>query len=240
MSELFELRGTSVLITGSQGNFAPIFAETLQNAGAMVRCAGLPEYDVTDSVHREEIVEMYDAEDDVPNVLICNAAIDTPPTVETARFFSRFEETLKVNLTAHALLIERFLPRFVSRNRVYCEKTRIVLIGSIQGYIGADWRNYEGGFEKPVAYNLSKAAFQQLARSITVQYGRYGITAVCPGFGPYLSDKLPAEFREKIVEKIPTRNTVSRRSLEQTILYACCCEDLAGEDWLVDGGYTKW
>ena len=116
----------------------------------------------------------------------------------------------------------------------------IVFIGSIMGYVGADWRNYEGGFEKPVAYNCSKAALQQLARSITVQYGRYGIRAVCPGFGPVETPKLSQEFRDKISPKIPMGRFVSKRSLQQTLLYACCCEDLAGEDWLVDGGYTKW
>jgi len=115
-----------------------------------------------------------------------------------------------------------------------------LLIGSIQGYIGADWRNYSGGFEKPCAYNCSKAALQQLARSITVQYGRFGIRAVCPGFGPYVTKKLPPEFLEKITSKIPIGRTVSKEDLQRTLLYACCCEGLAGEDWLVDGGYTKW
>jgi NAD(P)-dependent dehydrogenase (short-subunit alcohol dehydrogenase family) len=129
-----------------------------------------------------------------------------------------------------------------------------VFIGSIQGYIGADWRNYSGGFEKPCAYNLSKAALQfekpcaynlskaalqQLARSITVQYGRKGIRAVCPGFGPYL-EKFEDKFVEKITKNIPMGRGVSTEDLKRTLLYACCCEGLAGEDWLVDCGYTKW
>ena len=33
---------------------------------------------------------------------------------------------------------------------------------------------------------------------------------------------------------------VSAEDLKRTLLYACCCDGLAGEDWLVDGGYTAW
>jgi NAD(P)-dependent dehydrogenase (short-subunit alcohol dehydrogenase family) len=113
----------------------------------------------------------------------------------------------------------------------------IVLIGSIMGWKAADPSNYTGGFEKPVAYNLSKAALRQFAASLTKQYGNHGIRAVCPSFGPVDTGKLSKEFLETIRPKIPMGTPVSIDSLKQTLLYACCCEHLAGASWLVDGGY---
>jgi len=230
----FDLTGKVALMTGPEGNLGPIWKSTLQRAGANVYGFGLPgggplhDFTQIDDWHLS-------LPNIMPDIIVCNAAIDIPPTQRDARFFTDFERIMQVNVNAHARIVERYMPRMCLEG-----KGVVVFIGSIQGYIGADWRNYSGEFEKPCAYNASKAALQQLARSITVQYGRYGIRAVCPGFGPYISAKLPEEFLNKILSQIPMRRTVSQKSLRQTLLYACCCEDLAGEDWLVDGGYTKW
>jgi len=201
------------------------------DAGAYVKTAGLPRLDFSENYHEWT----RDLPVITPDIIVCNHAIDTPPSVEEARFFDRLEETITVNLTATVCLIGHYIARMIANGG-----GTIVLIGSIQGYIGADWRNYSGGFEKPVAYNLSKAAFQQLARSLTVQFGRKGIRAVCPGFGPVVTGKLDPEFIGKIQQTIPMGYTVDVDSLRQTLLYVCCCKSLAGEDWLVDGGYTKW
>lgn len=233
---LFDLTGKTALVIGGEGNLGPIWMETLRQAGAETFCMGLPIWDFTQQEDISGAVPAYfQAVKKVPDIIVCNAAIDTPPTKTEARFFTDLEKTLQVNLLAHARLIEQFLPRMIENGGGV-----IVLVGSIQGYIGADHRNYSGGFEKPVGYNLSKCALQQLARSLTVQYGRHGIRAVCPGFGPFLSDKLTPEFVAKIREKIPTGRTVTKEDVQRTLLYAVCCEGLAGEDWLVDGGFTKW
>jgi len=227
---LFDLTGKTALLVGDRGNLGPIWRQTLEGNNCLVWGSGLPEFDFSLPHFRYAALPPI-----TPDIIVCNAAIDTPPTKTDARFFDDFEKTMQVNVNAHARIIELYLPGMIENGGGV-----IVFIGSIMGYIGADWRNYSGGFEKPVAYNASKAALKQLARSITVQYGRHGIRAVCPGFGPYISGKLPEEFLAKITGKIPMGRTVSKESLQQTLLYACCCQELAGEDWLVDGGYTKW
>jgi NAD(P)-dependent dehydrogenase (short-subunit alcohol dehydrogenase family) len=231
---LFDLTGKKGLVIGGEGNLGPIWMETLRDAGAHAYSIGLPYFDFTNDEDLRRAPEIVLQAVGTPDIIVCNAAIDTPPTKTEARFFTDFERTMQVNVNAHARLLEKFIPDMIQKGGGV-----VVLIGSIQGYIGADWRNYEPPFEKPCSYNCSKAALQQLARSITVQYGRFGIRAVCPGFGPYVSKKLPPEFLEKITSKIPMGRTVSKESLQRTLLYAVCCEDLAGEDWLCDGGYTK-
>jgi len=240
---MFDLHGKVALLIGHEGNLGPIWKETLENAGAKVWTWGLPQVDFIKMKSEDFYLDpevYYDQPDIFPDIIVCNAAIDLSPSMKSVRFMTDFEQIIQVNLTVHACIIDSFVSRMISKWRRTSSNSVIVLIGSIQGYVGADWRNYDGGFEKPVAYNCSKAALQQLARSITVQYGRYGIRAVCPGFGPVETPKLSQEFRDKISPKIPMGRFVSKRSLQQTLLYACCCEDLAGEDWLVDGGYTKW
>jgi 3-oxoacyl-[acyl-carrier protein] reductase len=232
---LFDLSGKTALVTGGDGNLGPIWMETLRDAGAHAYSIGLPYFDFTNDEDLRRAPEIVLQAVGTPDIIVCNAAIDTPPTKTEARFFTDFEKTMQVNINAHARLLSYFIPEMVNNGGGV-----IVLVGSIQGYIGADFRNYSGGFEKPCGYNCSKAALKQLARSITVQYGRYGIRAVCPGFGPFLSDKLPPEFVAKIREKIPTGHTVTKEDVQRTLLYAVCCDGLAGEDWLVDGGFTKW
>ena len=232
---LFDLSGKTALVTGGDGNLGPIWMRTLRDAGANAYSIGLPYFDFTNDEDLRRAPEIVLQAVGTPDIIVCNAAIDTPPTKTEARFFTDFEKTMQVNINAHARLLSYFIPEMVNNGGGV-----IVLVGSIQGYIGADFRNYSGGFEKPCGYNCSKAALKQLARSITVQYGRYGIRAVCPGFGPFLSDKLPPEFVAKIREKIPTGHTVTKEDVQRTLLYAVCCDGLAGEDWLVDGGFTKW
>lgn len=233
---LFDLSGKKGLVIGGEGNLGPIWMETLRDAGAEAYSLGLPHFDFSDPQDIPLAYSAYmQAVKETPDIIVCNAAIDTPPTKTEARFFTDFERTMQVNVNAHARLLEKFIPDMVQKGGGV-----VVLIGSIMGYVGADFRNYSGGFEKPCGYNCSKAALQQLARSITVQYGRFGIRAVCPGFGPFLSDKLPPEFVAKIREKIPTGHTVTKEDVQRTLLYAVCCDGLAGEDWLVDGGFTKW
>jgi NAD(P)-dependent dehydrogenase (short-subunit alcohol dehydrogenase family) len=229
---LFSLEGKKALLIGYEGNFGPIFQETLGDAGCTGFTVGLPEYDISEPEDIYRAVNRCVRTIGVPDIVVCNAAIDIPPSEKDARFFTKFREILSVNLTSYARFAELLIPMQLNVGGVF------VFIGSIQGYIGADWRNYSGGFEKPCAYNLSKAALQQLARSITVQYGRKGIRAVCPGFGPYL-EKFEDKFVEKITKNIPMGRGVSTEDLKRTLLYACCCEGLAGEDWLVDCGYTK-
>jgi len=226
---LFDLTGKNALITGKLGLLAPIWKEILENAGCDVTTYGLPEDDVLDKPKLRYLADIY-----TPDIIVNNAGMDNPPTTK-ATFFGNCQRILEVNLMGAVNVCEAFIPSMIRNGGGV-----IVNIGSIQGYGGADYRNYEGDFEKPVGYNLSKWALRGLAKSIAVQYGRYGIRAVTPSFGPYGGGDLPQTFRAKFLHNVPLNRTVSRESLQMTLLYAVCCPELSGQDWRVDGGLGSW
>lgn len=221
------------VVTGTSGQLGPVWVETLvMDLGYEVFGINQPPYDVG----KKESVLLAAANcfrhDGIPELLVLNAAIDNPPG-SAATFHGNAANILQVNLMGALYTVEAFLPAMLERG-----KGTIIAIGSIQGFIGADWRNYEGGFEKPVGYNLSKAALMQYVRSLTVQYGRYGIRGCCIAFGPYDGGKIPKAFLDKFLRNVPMGRAVSRESLKAALRFAVECPEFAGQTVLVDGGYV--
>lgn len=222
------------VVIGTSGNLGPIWVETLEEMGFDVGRIDLP----TDVTDEEKVIVMArllnEMPDMVPDVILCNQAIDNPPGTD-CNFWSNKERITEVNLIGTMNVCKAFIPLMIQNGGGL-----VINIGSIQGRIGADWRNYPEGFEKPVAYNCSKAALEQLTRSIAVQYGRYGIRAVTMAFGPYDNGKFDPVFKDKITKNIPIGRLVQKESLKATLRYVVDCPELTGQTVLVDGGYTAW
>ena len=222
------------VVTGVSGQLGPVWVETLVQSGFHVFGIDQPRYDVgkKESVlgAAADCLKLYG----IPEVLILNAAIDNPPGT-VATFHGNAAKILQVNLMGAVYTVEAFLPHMIEK-----EKGTIIAIGSIQGFIGADWRNYDEGFEKPVGYNLSKAALMQYVRSLTVQFGRFGIRACCIAFGPYDGGKIPRTFLNKFLKNVPMGRAVSRDDLKSTLRFAVECEGFAGQTVLIDNGYVAW
>ena len=167
-----------------------------------------------------------------PQVLVLNAAIDNPPGSD-ASFHGNIKTIIDVNLIGSCNVVEAFLPAMIKNGG-----GTIIAIGSIMGFIGADYRNYAEGWEKPVGYNLSKAALMQYMRSLTVQYGRYGIRACCIAFGAYDGGKLDRAFLSKFLRNVPLNRPISKESCTAALRFAVECPEFAGQTVLIDGGYT--
>lgn len=220
----------TAIVTGTSGQLGPIWVETLREMGFLVQEIDLPNFDVTLSFQMNKIARGLEGG---PDVLILNAAIDNPPGSE-ASFHGNLERILEVNLIGACNVVKAFLPAMIENGGGV-----IVGISSIMGHIGADWRNYQEGFEKPVGYNLSKAALEQYARSLTVQYGRYNIRACCIGFGPFDGGKLDQVFLGKFLKNVPLGRPVSRDSLKAALRFAIDCPEFAGQTVMVEGGYLS-
>lgn len=220
------------IVTGASGNLGPIWCETLENNGFGVFKLDLPGYDIT---KRADVIRAFHqcaSLYGIPSVLINNAAIDNPPG-SGATFFGNFTKIIDVNLIGAARMCELAIPLMIKNGGGL-----IINIGSIQGHIGADWRNYDPGFEKPVGYNCSKRALIQLSKSIAVQYGRYKIRSVTLSFAAYDGGKLKPDFLNKYLLNVPLGETVSKKSLQAALQFALDNDQLTGTDILTDGGYT--
>lgn len=233
MNNLFDLTGKTALVTGgNNGLLGPIWVEALEGAGAKSYEFDLPGWDVREPTKPNRVKPYSKMDFNFPyDILVNNAAIDNTPGSD-ASFFGNFDEIMAVNISGAVNMCKAVIPGMIKRGGGV-----IVNIGSIQGNIGADWRNYEGDFEKPVGYNCSKAALVQLSRSICVQYGRYNIRSVTISFAAYNGGKLSPEFLSKFLHNVPLGRTISKKSLKTTLLYACCCPELTGQQIIVDGGY---
>ena len=221
------------IVTGGSGRVGPIWISELQQMGYKVFNFDLPKWDITKPADIVRYVLELKWLGSVPSVLINNAAIDNPPG-SGASFFGNVDEILKVNLNGATKMAACVIPGMKKIGGGV-----IINIGSIMGNIGADWRNYDEGFEKPVAYNLSKAALVQLSRSITIQYGRNNIRSVTLAFGP-LDKGLPVEFKEKFLKNVPLGRAISEQSWRAALRFAIDAPELAGTQVLIDGGYIAW
>jgi len=228
---LFDLTGKTAILTGGQGRLGPIWLDTLDHAGADTYIFDLPKWDVSNRANIMEFRDSLHSIGVVPSILINNAAIDNPPGSD-ASFWGNLHTILGVNLIGAANMAEAFIPGMIENGGGV-----IINIGSIMGNIGADWRNYPEDFEKPVAYNLSKAGLVQLSRSITTQFGRYNIRSVTIAFGPFDSG-LSEDFKGRFLKNVPLGRPISEQSLATSLLYAIACPELAGQQVLVDGGYV--
>ena len=231
MDSLFDLTGHHAVVTGGKGRLGPIWIDTLEGAGARVHVLDLPVHDVSVESDVNAFQNRLSMHAIYPTIVVNNAAIDNPPG-SSASFWGGLKHILDVNLVGCGYVASAFIPGMIEASGGV-----IVNIGSIMGTIGADWRNYPEGFEKPIAYNLSKAALIQMSRSITVQYGRYNVRGVTIAFGPYDAG-LPEDFKDKFMKNVPLGRPISEQSLRTSLLYAVCCPELAGQQVLVDGGYT--
>ncbi len=222
------------VVTGGSGRVGPMWIDELQSMGYRVFNFDLPEYDITNIVDIADFKASLMHNGYAPSVLVNNAAIDNPPG-SGASFFGNMDKILEVNLIGLANMTKAFIPVMGKRDGGV-----IINVGSIMGNIGADWRNYDEGFEKPVAYNLSKAALVQLSRSVTVQYGRDNVRCVTIAFGPLDTPDLPEDFKSKFLKQVPLGRVISERSWRAALRFAIECEDFAGQQVLIDGGYTAW
>lgn len=211
-------------VFGSEGNLGPIWVDTLKSLGAEVKEFNPPGWDA-----REEFDYILPLD-----IVVYNAAIDNPPK-PGVDFFTNHRDVVNVNLNGAIRVAQNVIPKMVNKG-----SGLFIVVGSIQGFIGADYRNYPTGFEKPVGYNVSKAGLSQLVRSIAVQYGKNNIRAVCMAFGAVDTGKLTPEFKAKFLRGVPLGRLVSKASLRSTLLYVCTCPELTGQTILVDGAYTAW
>ena len=186
------LSGLTILVTGASRGIGKSISTRVAEAGATVavhynksinKAEALAHSLGNDSqpfqadfAKLEDVVKLFDKvveEYGVIDVLVNNAGIATSSNLngKDNEWLQSWNETLKINLTATALLCKKAVEHFTKR-----KSGRIINITSRSAFRG----------ESPeyLAYGIAKAGLVNLTKSIARAYGKEGIKvfSVAPGF----------------------------------------------------------
>lgn len=154
--------------------------------------------DVSSQADRAALVQRCVDEFGGLDVLVNNAGISRVTSVFSPpeQFTANWEQTLAVNLTAHAELIRLALPHLTAAPN----GGRVINIASTEAFVAT------GGLS---AYTASKHGVIGLTKSFAVELGKHDVTvnAVCPGpIDTGMTASVTPDRREKYVRiKVPLR-----------------------------------
>ncbi len=272
MSEnLFSVNDSVVVITGGLGQLGRRYTQTLMARGARVAIfdvgveeTRLPpdlhsareggrlfvlEADVTDRGSLEAALGSVEGEWGIPDGLINNAALDSPPDApieENGPFetypLESWDAVMGVNTTGVMLACQVFGGRMAAAG-----KGSIVNIGSTYGVVSPDQNVYEyrrrrgETFYKPVAYSASKSALYNLTRYLATYWGPKGVRVNIVTFGGVAAGQ-DAEFVAEYERRVPLGRMAEEDDYDGAVVFLLsdASRYMTGADLVIDGGWTAW
>jgi NAD(P)-dependent dehydrogenase (short-subunit alcohol dehydrogenase family) len=246
----FDLTGKVVLITGASSGFGRHFAGVLSRAGAKVGLtarrtdaldqaaseiqaaggtAATAALDISDARSIASAVEAIEAALGPIDVLVNNAGICiTKPALEQTE--SDWDQVLDVNLKGAFLMTTEVARRMRDRKR----GGSIINIQSILSF-------RQAGHITP--YAASKAALNQLTKSLALEFARYDIrvNGIAPGY--FLTDISRSFFESEagvaMIKRIPQRRLGRFEDLDGPLLLLAsdASRYMTGSTLVVDGGH---
>jgi 3-oxoacyl-[acyl-carrier protein] reductase len=222
--ELFAQEGASVwYFSRSEAEDPAALAAAAASGGGRVKWMSV---DVTDEAKVHEAVEAVAAEAGSIDALVNNAGI-TRDGLVFRMSVADWDAVLRANLTS-AFLVSREVARLMIKRR----SGSIVNMSSVVGITG------NGG---QTNYSASKAGVIGFTKSLAREVASRGVrvNAIAPGFiETAMTEKIPAEAKEKMKMGIPLGRTGTGRDVAAAALFLC--SDLSayvtGEVIKVDGG----
>lgn len=231
MTDLFDLKGRVIVVTGGLGQLGRAFSATLVAHGARVAVldsaidptrakaavaqGGGPERtmvidaDVTRRETLQAALASIEERWETPAGIVNNAALDSPPNAPASENGpyetypdASFDRILEVNVKGVHLCCQVFGSAMARARR-----GSIVNIGSIYGVVSPDQSLYEyrrhagETFYKPVGYSVSKSALYNLTRYLAVYWGAAGVRANIVTFAGVANNQDP-RFLERYLPKV--------------------------------------
>ena len=220
MTSLFDLKGKNAIITGSSRGIGKAIAYRMAEHGARVIVTSR-KIDACEEVageinnkfgadsakaiacnisDKKQLINLYSQSKEFygeTSTLVCNAAINPyfGPSINIPD--EAFEKTMKSNVLSNFWMCNEVLPDMVSR-----KSGSIIIVSSIAGLHGSSMLG---------AYAISKAADSQLARNISVEYGRNNIRANCISPGLIKTDFSKALWENETILKSATNGSALKR-----------------------------
>ncbi|MDX1951702.1 MAG: SDR family oxidoreductase [Verrucomicrobiota bacterium] len=269
MRDLFDVSGKVCLVTGGMGQlgrqYSLAFAERgarvvvldqkihqpdqERKFGALSKRMLFLETDVTERSSLETALASIRETWGEPEVLINNAALDSPPGApaeENGPFetypVSSWEKVMNVNLKGVFLCCQVFGGAMASAG-----KGSIINISSIYGIVSPDqniyeYRRKEGKtFFKPVAYSASKSGILNLTRYLATYWGKQRVRVNSVVLAGVFNNQDP-EFLEAYCPKVPLGRMADETDYNGTMLFLAsdASSYMTGSTLVVDGGFTAW
>jgi len=215
----------TVLITGGSRGLGAAMAERFRLEGHDVLTPVRNELDLANPGSLEAFISRRSS---LPiDVLINNAGINILSLIETMDA-ATWQTMLQVNLASPVRLTQALLPGMKERGW-----GRVLNVSSIFSLVTK---------EKRAAYSMTKAGLNAFTRSLTVEYGPFGILAntLCPGYVDSTltrQNNTPQEI-EMIRAGIPLRRLAQPEEIARIAYFLCSDENtyVTGQEIVADGG----
>lgn len=269
MTDLFDLGGRVIVVTGGLGQLGGQFTGALLACGAKVAVVEAPSAvekakqggwketrnimlvpaDVTRRDDLERALRQIEQAWETPYGLINNAALDSPPDAPAAENGpfetypeASFDRVMDVNTKGVFLCCQVFGGAMAEAGR-----GSIVNVASIYGTLSPDQSLYEyrrgGGqtFFKPVAYSVSKSALLNLTRYLATYWGAKGVRVNTVTFAGVFNNQDP-RFLEKYHQKVPLGRMANADEYNGIVIFLMskASSYATGANFVIDGGFSAW
>jgi NAD(P)-dependent dehydrogenase (short-subunit alcohol dehydrogenase family) len=205
--------------------------------------------DVTDRSSLEKALAELEVTWGIPDVLINNTALDSPPgaaTAENGPFESYPAESWKcildVNLTGVFFCCQVFGGAMARAGR-----GSIINISSIYGLVSPDQRLYEyrasegGVFYKPVAYSVTKSGLLNFTRYLATYWAARGVRVNTLTFGGVFNGQ-DEKFVQNYCEHVPLGRMAREDEYNGAVIFLASDASayMTGSNVVIDGGWTAW
>lgn len=251
MQDLFNLSGKVAIVTGTSRGLGQYFARALAKAGAdlvitsrelsrltefkqeiesLGRSALAVRLNVLSQSDIENMVRLTIEEYGKIDILINNAGLNIrKPSTEVSQ--QDWDTVLNTNLKGSF-----FCAQAVAEEMIKRKYGRIINVGSCTCVFG---------MEGIAAYTASRGAILSMTRSLSAEWGKFGITVnvLAPGWFKTAQNAVLYENKEwlnYITERIPLSRPGQPNDLDGTVIFLAsdACEYITGQIILVDGGFT--
>lgn len=256
----FDLNNQDIWVFGGAGYLGRAVVSTLVDLGANVLCVDLNERALTSfledsQLHAHVTPAILDAGDPdaitahvaeqlqtrgVPHGVVVMTMASTAKRLDDLTA-EDFDATNHVNLTATFVLARAVANAMKQRGG-----GSLVLFSSMYGSVSPDLRVYEPPMTpNPIEYGVGKAGVQQMARYLTVHYGKSGLRCNIISPGPFPNPNVQREhpeFVERLSQKVPLGRVGQAAEITGAVafLLSDASSFITGQNLAVDGGWTSW
>lgn len=231
ITERFAELGAEVGLTGRDaGRTAEVAAAIAETHSAKVTGHAL---DVTDRARLRQVVDEFRAQRGGADVLVYNAGIS--PSYASAEKVDdqTWDDILATNLTGAFCAAQAFARPLIAEGA----PGSIVFIGSVNSVVGDP---------KLVAYTASKAGLAGMAKTMALDWARYGIrvNTIAPG---YVATDLTAglqrneRLRKSLTDRTPQNRLAEPKEIADIVVFLASesASFITGAVYPVDGGWTS-